>query len=149
MNKYGYIGLLLIGLVGCQSTSTEYVPEYTTDIIEVEPEELSNYWVRNPSRVINSTKVRTSTRVRRERGRPKWLPADGPGEWTVLTVIDSNGNEVERTFISSNPEGFMNQEKVDLMPKRTFVPAETNDSRIPVKFIGTNKISAIKRRRIY
>ena len=63
------------------------------------------------------------------------------GEWTVLTIIDSNGYEVEKTLISSVPKGFMTQSKVDEMPKSEFRPSESNKNRVSVKFYSTAKIA--------
>lgn len=115
-------------LVGCQSPSTKIEPVFYTEIIEVSSDNLSNYWVAKP------------TKIRMLNKRPSWLPK-GKGEWTVLTIIDSNGNVVENTLISSVPEGFMTQSKVDEMPITKFEPAPSNYNRIPVKFYGTAKIA--------
>ncbi|AZQ85095.1 hypothetical protein EKO29_14560 [Colwellia sp. Arc7-635] len=119
---------LILFLVGCQSTSTETKPSFATDIIEIEVGELSNFWVAG------------SSKVKILRKRPNWLPK-GKGEWTVLTVIDSNGNTVENTLISSNPEGFMTQEQINKMPKTQFVASGSNNSRVPVKFYSTARVA--------
>lgn len=119
---------LILFLVGCQSTSTESKPSFASDIIEIEVGELSNFWVAG------------SSKVKILRKRPSWLPK-GKGEWTVLTVIDSNGNTVENTLISSNPEGFMTQEQINKMPKTQFVASGANNSRVPVKFYSTARVA--------
>jgi hypothetical protein len=127
MKKLSSIFLILF-LVGCQSTSTETKPSFATDIIEIEAGELSNFWVASSSKVKMLSK------------RPSWLPK-GKGEWTVLTVIDSNGQVVERTLTSSLPEGLITQNEIDEMPKIEFEPSISNNNRIPVKFYGTAKIA--------
>ncbi|WP_414830440.1 hypothetical protein [Alteromonas sp. H39] len=91
---------------------------------QIKVEDLSAYWVTAPTK----TKMLSK--------RPDWLP-EGAGQWQVKTVIDSNGNVVEKTLISSQPKGFMTQEMIDAMPRDTFTPAATNPERIPVSFIGT------------
>jgi hypothetical protein len=120
--------LLILSLMGCQTTSTKVEPVFASETIEIKVNELSNYWVPK------------STKVKRLKGRPTWLPK-GKGEWTVLTIIDSNGYEVEKTLISSVPKGFMTQSKVDEMPKSEFRPSESNKNRVSVKFYSTAKIA--------
>ncbi len=122
------IVLLVLSLVGCQSTSTNVTPEFTSDIIEIESTELNNYWV------VSSKKIKMLKK------RPNWLPK-GKGEWIVLTVIDSNGHTVENTLISSNPEGFMTQEQINKMPKTQLVASGSNKSRVPVKFYSTGRVA--------
>ena len=114
--------------MACQTTPTKVEPVFATETIEIKPEELSSYWVPKASK------------VKMLKNRPTWLPK-GKGEWTVLTVIDSNGYEVEKTLISSVPEGFMTQNKVDKMPKIKFEPSASNMKLTPVKFYGTAKIA--------
>ncbi|TLU67259.1 hypothetical protein FE810_02960 [Thalassotalea litorea] len=121
------IFLIALALLGCQATSTEVEPVFTSEAIEITPDELSNYWVPK------------STKVKMLKKRPTWLPK-GKGEWTVLTVIDSNGYVVKKTLISSVPEGFMTQSKIDEMPNTKFIPAPSNNKRTPVKFLSTAKI---------
>lgn len=120
--------LLALSLFGCQTTSTEVDPFFASETIEIKAEELPNYWV------LKTTKVKMLNK------RPTWLPK-GKGEWTVLTVIDSNGYVVENTLISSIPEGFMTQSKLDEMPQVKFEAAASNRNRVPVKFYGTAKIA--------
>ena len=127
MKKLSSIFLIFF-LVGCQSTSTETKPSFATDIIEIDAVELSNFWVAS------------SSKVKMLKKRPSWLPT-GKGEWTVLTVIDSNGQIVERTLISSVPDDFITQHEIEEMPKVKFEPSVSNKNRIPVKFYGTSKIA--------
>ena len=56
-------------------------------------------------------------------------------------VIDSNGNEVERLLVESNPVGFMTQDKIDEMPLAMFAPAPSNTERVPVKFLSFARIA--------
>ena len=114
--------------MGCQTTSTKDEPVFASETIEIKSNELSKYWVPK------------STKMKMLKKRPTWLPK-GQGEWTVLTVIDSNGNVVEKTLISSVPAGFMTQSKIDEMPKSKFEPSLSNKNRVPVKFYGTAKIA--------
>ena len=120
--------LLILSLMGCQTTSTKIEPVFASETIEIKAGELSNYWVQN------------TKKVKMLKKRPTWLPK-GKGEWTVLTVIDSNGYVVEKTLISSVPKGYMTQSKIDEMPKSQFVPSTSNKNRVPVKFYGTAKIA--------
>lgn len=120
--------LCVLCLVGCQSPSIDQAPAFASAIVEVNIDELSTYWQVNTSK------------AKRLNKRPAWLPK-GKGEWTVLTVIDSNGIEVERTLLSSLPEGFMTQSMLNKMPKVQYQAAPTNKERIPVKFYGTSKIA--------
>ena len=129
MKKFILI-ILALYLVGCQSSSPQVKPFYSSNIVEIKADELSNYWV------LNTSKVQLVKR------RPTWLPK-GQGEWTVLTVIDSNGNVIEKTLVSSKPKGFMTQSKVDDMPITTFEPAPSNQNRVPVKFYSKAKIGQI------
>lgn len=126
MKRISFI-LLTLSLFGCQATAPEIVPEFTSEVIEIKPDELNQYWIH-------------SGNIKILKKRPTWLP-QGKGEWTVMTVIDSNGQEVERTLISSTPEGFMTQAKIDSMPKQSFKPSLSNKNRVPVKFYGTAKIA--------
>ncbi|GAA0791462.1 MULTISPECIES: hypothetical protein [Pseudomonadati] len=126
MKKMSYI-LIILGLMGCQATSTKVEPVFTSDVIEITEKNLPNYWV------LKNTKVKMLNK------RPAWL-SKGRGEWTVLTVIDSNGYVVEKTLISSTPEGFMTQSQVDEMPKSEFKPSEANKNTTPVKFYSTGKV---------
>lgn len=124
------ITAMLAALAGCQSTPPSApnasVPaaEFNGPVKQIALEELSSYWV------IEDAKPKMLSK------RPDWLPK-GAGQWRVKTVIDSNGNEVEKTLIDSQPEGFMTQEMVDAMPRQSFKPAESNPERKPVSFIGT------------
>ena len=120
--------LLILCIMGCQTTSTKDEPVFASETIEIKSNELSKYWVPK------------STKMKMLKKRPTWLPK-GQGEWTVLTVIDSNGNVVEKTLISSVPAGFMTQSKIDEMPKSKFEPSLSNKNRVPVKFYGTAKIA--------
>ncbi|MCT7941737.1 hypothetical protein [Shewanella holmiensis] len=120
--------LLTLSLLGCQTTSTKVEPVFASETIEIKADELSNYWVFE------------NTKVKMLKKRPTWLPK-GKGEWTVLTVIDSNGYEVEKTLISSVPEGFMTQSKLDEMPQVKYEAAPSNRNRVPVKFYGTAKVA--------
>lgn len=119
--------LLPLILSGCQTVPTNIEPVFASKIIEIKQEELSTYWVRK------------TTKIQMLNKRPTWLPK-GKGEWTVLTVIDSNGNIVENTLISSVPEGFMTQSQVDAMPKLEYKPSITNGNSVPVKFYATAKV---------
>lgn len=127
MKKISVI-LFALALLGCQATTSQPAPVFTSEVIEVTVDELPDYWVAEP------------TKMKMLKKRPDWLPK-GKGEWTVLTVIDSNGNEVEKTLISSEPEGFMTQQQVDEMPRAQYKPAESNKNRVPVKFYGTARIA--------
>ncbi len=123
------VTLLFISLLaGCQSSPQPVTPYFASDIIEIDVENLSDYWVQDDHPIIMLRK------------RPDWLP-EGHGEWTVLTVIDSNGIEVEKTLIDSSPEGFMTQERLDEIPKGDFAPASSNQQRVPVRFYSTAKIA--------
>ncbi|MCG9696727.1 hypothetical protein [Shewanella sp. Isolate11] len=68
---------------GCQLNQLEVAPQFNSEVVEINVAELANYWV--PS----------DTKIKMLKRRPKWFPK-GSGEWTVLTVIDSNGIEVAK-----------------------------------------------------
>ncbi|MCZ4335948.1 hypothetical protein [Shewanella colwelliana] len=120
--------LLILSIMGCHTTPTKVEHVFASETIEIKADELANYWVPK------------TTKVKMLKKRPTWLP-EGRGEWTVLTVIDSNGKVVENTLISSIPKGFMTQSQVDEMPKSEFKPSVTNENRVPVKFYGTGKVA--------
>lgn len=123
------IGILAALLVfsGCNTTTDTVAPGFNSAVIEVSADDLDQYWVSKP------------VKPKMLKGRPSWMPKGG-GSWTVLTVIDSTGNEVEKTLIDAQPKGFMTQSMVDKMPKSVYAPAPSNQARVPVKFLGTAKI---------
>ena len=122
-------GVFLLGfiLLGCQTIEQNTDSGVDTEIVEIEEADLAQYWIRN------------TNKIKRSKGRPDWLPK-GKGEWTVLTVIDSNGLVVERILVSSKPKGFMTQSMLDKMPRSHFTPSSANVNRTPVRYLETSKI---------
>jgi len=118
MNKIIIVALsFTLILIGCKST---YEPSYVGDITEVKVSELSNYWVRE------------STKIKMLSGRPDWLPKGG-GKGIYSVVIDSNGYEVTKKLVSSTPDGWMTQKHLDKMPKVRYKPSQANLKMAPVK----------------
>lgn len=118
-------GLLL---AGCNSTNEGNTDETTSptyltqSIVDIEHEQLSQYWVRKP----HSYKANQ---------RPKWLPKKGKGIYFFETVIDSNGREVSRTLVRSFPEDWMSQALLDKMPVHKYSVAAKNKNKTPVRFV--------------
>ena len=133
MKILGILAFLSV-MVGCNATPTSnnqsnvIQPQFNAEVIEVSVERLEQYWLSKP------VKPKMLNR------RPSWLPK-GEGSWTIMTIIDSTGTEVERTLISSKPEGIMTQAMVDQMPKTSYTPAASNQNKVPVKFYGTARVA--------
>jgi len=127
MKIIGILAALLV-LSGCNTTTDAVAPAFDSAVIEVSVDDLDQYWVSQP------------VKPKMLKGRPSWLPK-GEGSWTVMTVIDSTGKEVEKTLIDAQPKGFMTQSMVDEMPKTVYSPAASNQTRVPVKFYGTARVA--------
>jgi hypothetical protein len=124
MNKYfSLLFLPVIILSGCQTQpETVQVPQavFNTNVITIEHSQLNQYWSLEQIKPVMLNK------------RPEWLPR-GAGKGEYYITIDSNGNEVSKELISSQPEGWMTQALVNKMPKQQYEPAASNVKRVPVK----------------
>ncbi len=128
MNKI-YLVVLALALMACQSTpKEEIVPVFSSAVIEINADEMSNYWVAQ----YKKPKIYNS--------KPKWLPK-GAGEWMYEVTIDSNGKEVQKKLISSSPENYMTQAKLDQFPVVNYSPSENNPNNTPIKFVTSAKIA--------
>ncbi|ABI71762.1 hypothetical protein ACRN9Z_04810 [Shewanella frigidimarina] len=124
MKKYlSLITLSLFITAGCQTQpEIATLPEATFnhDIVIINSAQLNQYWSPQTLKPVMLNK------------RPDWLPK-GAGKGEYYQTIDSNGNEVSKTLISSTPEGWMTQALLNKMPKQQFKPTAQNDKRLPVK----------------
>ena len=132
MNKI-YLAVLALALMACQSTpKEEIVPVFSSAVIEINADDISNYWVvqyKKP-KMYNS--------------KPKWLPK-GAGEWVYEVTIDSNGKEVEKKLISTTPENYMTQAKLDQFPVENYSPSKNNPNKTPIKFVTSAKIMPVSK----
>lgn len=124
MNKYmSLLFLPAMMLTACQTQlETVQVPQavFNTKVITIENSQLNQYWLLEQIKPVMLNK------------RPDQLPR-GAGKGEYYITIDSNGNEVSKELISSQPEGWMTQALVNKMPKQQYEPAASNIKRIPVK----------------
>tara|TARA_R110002033_G_scaffold3410_5_gene19443 strand:- start:3055 stop:3462 length:408 start_codon:yes stop_codon:yes gene_type:complete len=124
MNKYmSLLFLPAMMLTACQiqpETVQEPQAVFNTKVIIIENSQLNQYWSLEQIKPVIFNK------------RPDWLPR-GVGKAEYYTTIDSNGNEVSKELVSSQPEGWMTQTLINKMPKQQYEPAASNLKRVPVK----------------
>ncbi|MCL1041043.1 hypothetical protein L2712_05215 [Shewanella marisflavi] len=126
-----------LGLAACShtnsSTNTPSEQAPTTETlavlnpVEIGADNLSAYWQAKPTKPV------------KRYGRPNWLPK-GAGKFSYHVLIDEQGQEVSKTLVSSTPEGWMSQAKLDKMPKASYVASETNPEHKPVKVLMTAEV---------
>lgn len=126
-----------LGLAACSHTNrntntpSEQAPTPETlavlNAVEIGADNLSAYWQAKPTKPVKLN------------GRPNWLPK-GAGKFSYHVLIDAQGQEVSKTLVSSTPEGWMSQAKLDKMPKASYVASETNPEHKPVKVLMTAEV---------
>ena len=127
MNKIIWLAFFLI-LIGCKST---YLPSYTGEVIEVKASELSNYWIKEP------------TKVKVQWGHSDSTPK-GAGKGIFSIVIDSNGYEVAKELVSSTPSGWLTQKHLNKMSKVKYKASLSNTKKFPVKVKMTYEVKRYK-----
>lgn len=129
-----------LGLAACSSTNTASDQVLATETlavlnpVEIEADSLTAYWEAKPTKPVKLN------------GRPNWLPK-GAGQFSYHVLIDAQGREISKTLVSSTPEGWMSQAKLDKMPKASYVASETNPEHKPVKVLMTAKVMRMNSKR--
>jgi TonB family protein len=110
------LSLLLLGLAGCASGD----PHFRRDIVDIDGGLLGRYWI-----------------VRQSESSFDAPPApreDCPDGHVVLRyVIDSHGHIYESDVVQAEPEGCYEDAAMVLLRTWTFIPAQKNRRRTPVR----------------
>lgn len=116
MSKVLCLSLLLLGLIGCAAGD----PHFRREILDIEGDLLGRYWIVRQS---ESSFVAPS--------EPRDDCADG---YVVLRyVIDSHGHIYESDVVQAEPEGCYEEAAMLLLRTWTFIPAQKNRRRTPVR----------------
>ncbi|QYJ88233.1 hypothetical protein [Shewanella halotolerans] len=135
MSKKLFAGVLLT-LASTACSSTQNTPGNSdsvnnsllaANLLEVSGDNLSDYWQPKSKKTVML------------KSRPKWIPK-GMGQFSYHVVIDSEGNEVSKTLVSSSPEGWMTQARLNKMPKVRYLASDDNPEHLPVKALLTSKV---------